>query len=625
MANLIELAKQSADELLREAYQAAVAAGALPAGAELTGTVEIPKDVSNGDYAANHAMVCARALHLPPRKIAEALAAHCALEGSFFSSVSVAGPGFINFRLSGRWYSEVLRSVREEGMSYGHIRDGEGKRVNVEFVSANPTGPMHLGNARGGVLGDALASVLSFAGYEVSREFYVNDAGNQIEKFASSIDARYHQLAEGKIDWPDLPEKEEDRLPDVAYYDGFPADGYHGEDIKELAKAFYAQEGDAWLDKPEAERHAAMAKFGLARNIPKMKEDLRRYGVEYDRWFLESELHESGFVKATVDRLTEMGFTYEKDGALWLRTAEILGSKLLAEGKSEEAIAKLDLKDDVLRRSNGFYTYFAADIAYHRNKLEIRGFDKAINIWGADHHGHIARLKGAMDALDLDGEHRLDIVLMQLVKLMRDGKPERMSKRTGKAISLTDLLDEVPVDAARYFFNTRPESPVEFDLDLAVRQDSENPVYYVLSSSSPPSPRRSVSPPATMTPAASTSSSRSWPPASTSSTPSAASRTRSPVFWKPVCFSVPPCARSSKSPSASSASPLRSTCEFFRDLCSRRRASCRFIHRTGPPPVRCFFHVSAPFPGGSGAWARPLPNALLPLPPNRPIIRLDIS
>ena len=362
MANLIELAKQSADELLREAYQAAVAAGALPAGAELTGTVEIPKDVSNGDYAANHAMVCARALHLPPRKIAEALAAHCALEGSFFSSVSVAGPGFINFRLSGRWYSEVLRSVREEGMSYGHIRDGEGKRVNVEFVSANPTGPMHLGNARGGVLGDALASVLSFAGYEVSREFYVNDAGNQIEKFASSIDARYHQLAEGKIDWPDLPEKEEDRLPDVAYYDGFPADGYHGEDIKELAKAFYAQEGDAWLDKPEAERHAAMAKFGLARNIPKMKEDLRRYGVEYDRWFLESELHESGFVKATVDRLTEMGFTYEKDGALWLRTAEILGSKLLAEGKSEEAIAKLDLKDDVLRRSNGFYTYFAADI-----------------------------------------------------------------------------------------------------------------------------------------------------------------------------------------------------------------------------------------------------------------------
>ena len=461
MANLIELAKQNADMLLQQAYAAAVAEQVLPGGAQLSGTVEIPKDVSNGDYAANHAMVCARALHMPPRKIAEALVDFCSLGGSYFSSVSVAGPGFINFRLSERWFADVLKAIREEGTDYGRVNDGDGRRIMVEFVSANPTGPMHLGNARGGVLGDALASVLSFAGYSVSREFYVNDAGNQIEKFASSIDARYQELLLG------------DQAP------AFPEDGYHGEDIIALAKDFLAEQGDAWLQKPENERHAAMAKFGLARNIPKMQADLRRYGVEYDRWFLESELHESGFVKATVDRLTELGFTYEKDGALWLRTAEILGSKLLAEGKTEEAIAKLDLKDDVLRRSNGFYTYFAADIAYHRNKLEIRGFDKAINIWGADHHGHIARLKGAMDALDLDGEHRLDIVLMQLVKLMRDGKPEKMSKRTGKAISLTDLLDEVPVDAARYFFNTRPESPVEFDLDLAVRQDSENPVYYV--------------------------------------------------------------------------------------------------------------------------------------------------
>ena len=461
MANLIELAKQNADELLKTAYAAAAHDGTLPDSAELSGTVEIPKDVSNGDYAANHAMVSARALHMAPRKIADALIAHCDLDGSFFESVSVAGPGFINFRLSQRWYSEVLRTVRKEGGQYGHLDDGAGQRIMVEFVSANPTGPMHLGNARGGVLGDALASVLSFAGYEVSREFYVNDAGNQIEKFASSIDARYQELLLGENAPP------------------FPEDGYQGEDIIALAKTFLAEEGDGWLARPEAERHSAMARFGLARNIPKMQADLRRYGVEYDRWFLESELHRSGFVKETVDRLTELGFTYEKDGALWLRTSEILGSKMLAEGKSEEAIAKLDLKDDVLRRSNGFYTYFAADIAYHRNQLEIRGFDKAINIWGADHHGHIARLKGAMDALDLDGEHRLDIVLMQLVKLMRDGKPEKMSKRTGKAISLTDLLDEVPVDAARDFFNSRAESPVEFDLDLAVRQDSENPVYYV--------------------------------------------------------------------------------------------------------------------------------------------------
>ncbi len=461
MANLIEQAKQNADQLLQEAYLAAAKAGELPEGASLNGTVEIPKDVQNGDFAANHAMVCARALHMPPRKIAEALAAHCGLAESFFESVEVAGPGFINFRLSPRWYGNVLRAVCEEGMAYGHIDDGKGKRVNVEFVSANPTGPMHLGNARGGVLGDALASVLSFAGWEVSREFYVNDAGNQIEKFATSIDARYQELLLGE------------KAP------AFPEDGYHGDDIIELANAFLEEEGADWLSKPVNERHAAMADFGLKRNIPKMEADLLRYGVKYDRWFFESELHESGFVKETVERLTERGFTYEKDGALWLRTSEILGSKLLAEGKSEETIAKLELKDDVLRRSNGFYTYFAADIAYHRNKLEVRGFDKAINIWGADHHGHIARLKGAMDALDLDGENRLDVVLMQLVKLLRDGQPVTMSKRSGKAIALSDLLDEVPVDAARYFFNSRPESPVEFDLDLAIRQDSENPVYYV--------------------------------------------------------------------------------------------------------------------------------------------------
>ena len=242
---------------------------------------------------------------------------------------------------------------------------------------------------------------------------------------------------------------------------------------------YWGEYGEDYLKRPEADRHAAMARFGLDRNIPKMQSDLRRYGIEYDQWFFESELHESGYVAESVQKLTDLGFTYEKDGALWLRTSEILGSKLRAEGKTEEEIAKLDLKDDVLRRANGFYTYFAADIAYHRNKFEKRGFDKVINVWGADHHGHVARLKGAMDALGLDGEHRLDIVLMQLVKLTRNGEVVRMSKRTGKAISLTDLLDEIPVDAARYFFNSRPESPVEFDLELAIRQDSENPVYYV--------------------------------------------------------------------------------------------------------------------------------------------------
>ena len=461
MPNMIQNAKDSISQILNDAYQKAAEKGELPAGAALSGTVEIPKDSANGDFAANHAMAGAKALHMAPRKIAETLIANADLADTWFASVEVAGPGFINFRLADRWYADVLRAVTGEGADYGRSDIGHGQKVMVEFVSANPTGPMHMGNARGGVLGDALASVLSRAGYQVWREFYVNDAGNQIEKFANSIDARYQQLLLGE--------------EQVA----FPEDGYHGDDIKDLARLFYEANGDKYLTVPVTERHQAMAEFGLQRNIPKMQEDLRRYGIEYDQWFFESELHESGYVAESVQKLTDRGYTYEKDGALWLKTSQILTEQLLKSGKKQEEIDKLELKDDVLRRANGFYTYFAADIAYHRNKLEKRGFDKAINVWGADHHGHVARLKGAMDALGLDGEHRLDIVLMQLVKLTRNGEVVRMSKRTGKAISLTDLLDEIPVDAARYFFNSRPESPVEFDLELAIRQDSENPVYYV--------------------------------------------------------------------------------------------------------------------------------------------------
>lgn len=459
--NLIEQAKRQIDALLQTAYESAAAAGALPAGAVLNGTVEIPKDAANGDYAANHAMTAARALRAAPRKIGEALLAHLDLTGSYFESVEIAGPGFLNFRLGRRWYAEVLESICAEGADYGRTDALGGQRIMVEFVSANPTGPMHMGNARGGVLGDALAELLSRAGAEVWREFYVNDAGNQIEKFATSIDARYRQLLLG-----------EEAVE-------FPEDGYHGEDIIELARQFRAKEGDGWLDKPVEERHAAMARFGLSVNLPKMKTDLERYGIRYDEWFLESGLHESGYVADSVAKLTELGWTYEKDGAVWLATSRILGERLRSEGKTPEQIEKLGLKDDVLRRANGFYTYFAADIAYHRNKLEVRGFDKAVNIWGADHHGHVARLKGALDALGLDGEHRLDIVLMQLVRLVRDGEVVRMSKRTGKAISLSDLLDEIPVDAARWFFNAKPESQMDFDLGLALREDSENPVYYV--------------------------------------------------------------------------------------------------------------------------------------------------
>ena len=461
MANLIVKAKEQITELVTAAYEAAAAKGELPEGLTLNGSVEIPKDTANGDYAANFAMASAKLMRMPPRKVAEILFANMQLEGSWFESAEIAGPGFMNFRMGSKWYADVLKNIAQEGSSYGNCNVGEGKKAMVEFVSANPTGPMHMGNARGGVLGDALASVLERAGYEVWREFYVNDAGNQIEKFANSIEARCIQLVKG-----------EDAIE-------FPEDGYHGDDIKELARLFCEKYGDGWLDKSTAERHEMMAAFGLEHNLPKMKSDLARYGIDYDEWFYESSLHESGYVAESVGKLTDAGYTYEKDGALWLNTSKILGDKLLAAGKKPEDIEKLELKDDVLRRANGFYTYFAADIAYHRNKFEKRGFDKVINVWGADHHGHVARLKGAMDALGLDGENRLDIVLMQLVKLTRGGEVVRMSKRTGKAISLSDLLDEIPVDAARYFFNSRPESPVEFDLDLAVRQDSENPVYYV--------------------------------------------------------------------------------------------------------------------------------------------------
>ena len=459
--NMIESAKEQVRQLTQRAYLACVEAGTLPGGIETVPAVEIPKDTANGDYTTTFCLAAAKAMKMNPRQVAQTLIDAMALEDSYFTAVELAGPGFLNFRLGGKWYADTVSVIEAEGEKYGENDTLAGKKYMVEFVSANPTGPMHMGNARGGVLGDTLASVLQKSGADVWREFYVNDAGNQIEKFAKSLEARYFQIIKGG----DAVE--------------FPEDGYHGDDIRELAQAFYEKEGDKYLDCDEKARHDALAQFGLSVNIPKMKTDLARYGIRYDQWFFESSLHESGYVADTVAALTEKGYTYEKDGALWLKTSEILAARLRAEGKSDEAIEKLGLKDDVLRRANGFYTYFAADIAYHRNKFAVRGFDKVINIWGADHHGHVARLKGAMDALGLDGQHRLDIVLMQLVKLVRDGEVVRMSKRTGKAISLTDLLDEIPVDACRYFFNAKPETQMEFDLGLAVREDSENPVYYV--------------------------------------------------------------------------------------------------------------------------------------------------
>ncbi len=438
-------AKEQAQSLILNAYRKAAEEGLLPSHPFETAPVEIPKDVKNGDFASTFAMQAAKPLGMNPRKIAEAICEKAQLEGTIFSGLEIAGPGFLNLRLGHGYFENVLRDIQEEGKNYGRSQSGKKEKIMVEFVSANPTGPMHMGNARGGVLGDSLAEVLSRAGNDVSREFYVNDAGNQIEKFAQSLEARYFQILDG-----------EENVP-------FPEDGYHGDDIRELAKIFYEQHGDSYRNVSQKERHDALVQFGLEKNLAKMRRDLEKYRITYDTWFFESTLHDSGYVKETVDLLTQKGATYESEGALWLRTSDY-GCE----------------KDDVLRRANGFYTYFAADIAYHRNKFEQRGFDRVINIWGADHHGHVARLKAALDILGLDGSHRLEIVLMQLVRLMRDGEVVRMSKRTGKAITLSDLLDEISCDAARYFFNSRAaDTHLEFDLGLAVREDNENPVYYV--------------------------------------------------------------------------------------------------------------------------------------------------
>ena len=443
--NFIALAKEETTKLIRSAYALCTEDGSLPAGdGELAFPVEIPKDTAHGDYTSTFPMAAAKKLHLAPRKIAEQIVSHIKLSGSFFDSVEIAGAGFINFRLGSKWYADVIGAVEREGRDFARTQDLKGKKIMVEFVSANPTGPMHMGNARGGVLGDCLSEILSFAGADVTREFLINDAGNQVEKFGVSLETRYLQL------YPEYKDLE------------FPEDGYHGEDIIELARQFQAQYGDRYLSCSSEERREALTSFGLGNNIPAMKRDLERYGIRYDNWFSETTLHDSGAVARIVDYLTEKGCTYEKDGAIWLRTTDF-GCE----------------KDDVLRRANGFYTYFAVDIAYHYNKFIERGFDTVINVWGADHHGHVARLKAACSAFGIDPD-RLEIILMQLVRLMQNGEVVRMSKRTGKTISLSNLLDEISVDAARFFFNMRAaETQMEFDLDLAVREDSENPVYYV--------------------------------------------------------------------------------------------------------------------------------------------------
>ncbi|MEQ2439207.1 arginine--tRNA ligase [Solibaculum intestinale] len=444
MSDVVTKATGQLRAAIEDAAKKAIAASTLPQGELAPFTIEVPADRSHGDFAANAAMVSARTLRTAPRKIAEAIGEHLDLTGTYFDRAEIAGPGFLNFFLNPGYYADIVKDVLDKGDQYGRSDYGKGERVVVEFVSANPTGPMHIGNARGGALGDGIASVLDAAGYQVWREFYVNDAGNQIEKFALSLEARYLQHFQG-----------EDAVP-------FPEDGYHGADITERAREFAEAFGDRYVNADTDERKKALVDYVLPRNIEALRRDLSRYRIDYDEWFRESVLHNDGELKDTMELMKQKGLTYEKDGALWYKATEHGGEK-----------------DEVLIRQNGNPTYFAADIAYHRNKLEKRGFDRAVNVWGADHHGHVARLKGALDAIGLDGS-KLDIVLMQLVRLFQNGEPVKVSKRTGKSITLATLLDEIPLDAARFFFNLREStSQLDFDLGLAVEQSSQNPVYYV--------------------------------------------------------------------------------------------------------------------------------------------------
>lgn len=465
MNNMIELAKQQVKETVMNALGRLVAEGKIEAVPLPAFNVERPADVSHGDFSCNAAMASAKALRNNPRAIGQMIADAAVLDGTVFEKIEVAGPGFLNFFISPLWFNETVGEVISSGSDYGKTELGKGKRVLVEFVSANPTGPMHIGNARGGALGDSLSSVLQFAGYEVEREFYVNDAGNQIEKFGKSLSIRYMQIADGnKADViasygdDDVCRKifeDEENFP-------MPEDVYKGVDIIEHAYNFYNINGGKFVNADEESRKSALVEYALPLNIDGLEKDLAKYRIVYDTWFRESSLHKSGAVKQIVEMLTEKGQTYEKDGAIWFKASDFG-----------------DDQDRVLVRANGIPTYFVPDIAYHYNKLVTRGFDKAIDILGADHHGYIARMKAALTALGVDAS-KLDIVIMQMVMLVRNGETVKLSKRSGKAITLSTLLDEVPIDAARFFFNLRdPNTHLEFDLELAIEESSNNPVFYV--------------------------------------------------------------------------------------------------------------------------------------------------
>lgn len=442
MSLLVAKAKEQIKNALGAAAQSAINKGEFVEAELPAFAIEVPSNRDHGDYAVNAAMVWARAFRKAPRAIAETLVNNIDLDGTYIDRCEIAGPGFINFFLNNKYYADIVSDVKTKGSDYGKSDFGGGERVLVEFVSANPTGPMHIGNARGGALGDCLAAVLSAAGYYVEREFYINDAGNQINKFGLSLDLRYQQIYREGVEMPE--------------------DSYHGEDIINHAKAFAEVNGDKYMNATEAERRTALVEFALPKNIAGLESDLLKYRIKYDTWFRESTLHNNGEAARIIELLKQSGHTYEEEGALWFKATDFGCDK-----------------DFVLVRANGVPTYVVPDIAYHYNKLEVRKFDRAIDILGADHHGYVPRLKAALTALGVDAS-RLDVVLMQMVRLVRDGEVIKASKRSGKAITLLTLLDEVPIDAARFFFNLRePNSHFDFDLDLAVSESNSNPVYYV--------------------------------------------------------------------------------------------------------------------------------------------------
>ncbi|WP_003542708.1 arginine--tRNA ligase [Desulfotomaculum nigrificans] len=441
MQGLVETIRATLAAALEKAIAKAVDEGAINPVETPEIVIEVPREKEHGDFATNLAMQLARSAKMAPRKIAEAVVENLDLAGTRVARVEIAGPGFINFYLEPSWVYDVVPLIVQEDRNYGRVELGNGRKVQVEFVSANPTGLLHMGNARGAALGDSLAAILDFAGYRVSREYYINDAGNQIENFGRSLEVRYlQQLGQ------DIP---------------MPEEGYHGEDIIDTVKGYLNKHGDGLVNVDSATRRQTLAAYALKEKLTHIRNTLLDFGVVYDVWFSEQSLHDSGAIDRTINELRERGYIYEHENALWFKATEFG-----------------DEKDEVVVRSNGIPTYFAADIAYHRNKFE-RGFDWVIDIWGADHHGHVNRMKGSMEALGYSRD-KLEVILMQLVRLFRGGEIVRMSKRTGQFVTLEELMEEVGRDAARYFFVMRsPDSHLDFDLDLAKSQTNDNPVFYI--------------------------------------------------------------------------------------------------------------------------------------------------